>query len=103
MRASIPIQDHNQLTLRPRRGEVPQLTRCSRRQCWPPADRSGTDEADRADPIARELDCRDLDIGRESANPQVRARIQSVATGGLRLVPRRKTFLNYSEAVLRVR
>src|SRR5260221_11389799 len=34
-------------------------------------------------PIARVLDCRDLDIGRGAANPQVRPRNQSTATGDL--------------------
>src|SRR5271165_422657 len=87
MQASIPGEGHNRLTSRPHRGiSFPSSQGVPARPRRLVAARSGTGEADRADPDLRaRLDCRDLDIGHVAANPQVRPRIQSTATGDLGL------------------
>ena len=63
---------------------VPQLTRHSR-TAEPGRPQAGPAPARRTrrNPIARPLDCRDLDIGPMPVNSQVRPRIQSTATGDL--------------------
>jgi hypothetical protein len=65
---------------------VPQLTRHSR-TAEPGRPQAGPAPARRTrrNPIARPLDCRDLDIGPMPVNSQVRPRIQSTATGDLGL------------------
>src|SRR5208283_1921127 len=72
MRASIPGEGHNRLTSRPHRGiSFPSSQGVPARPRRLVAARSGTGEADRADPDLRaRLDCRDLDIGHVAANPR---------------------------------
>src|ERR1019366_815608 len=83
IKASIPAEGHNRLTYRPLRGDSFPSSQVPARPRRPPAARSGTGEADRADP-----DCARAGLPRfrhrpSGGEPPGQARIQSTITGDL--------------------